>query len=73
VRNIAFCGVVMQFGRNSTTLGRNILLPSSGPRSKPRKYPAIVFLAAHALLGLIFDPEDGGSVFFPNVGELLAD
>jgi hypothetical protein len=30
-------------------------------------------LLSHLFLGLVFDPEDGGDMFFRNIGSLSAD
>jgi hypothetical protein len=46
---------------------KNILLPPSGSKSKPSKKPA---RSKQQAVGLLFDPEDGGNIFFQNVGLL---
>jgi hypothetical protein len=67
------------------TFRRNISPPSSGSKNKLSKKPAwkqaastarvLLATSFHAgfLLGLFFDPEDGGDMFLRNVGWLLTD
>jgi hypothetical protein len=40
--------------------------PSSGCKNKARKKPGCYLLHAGFLLGLFFDPEDGGDTFLRN-------
>jgi hypothetical protein len=56
-------------GRSLPTLRRRVLLPSSGSKTKSSKKKAI----NGTLLSSLFDPEDGGSTFFSNVGQNLPD
>jgi hypothetical protein len=42
-------------------------------KSKPAKQPARSMLQAQSLLGLLFNPEDGGSMFLQNIDKLLLD
>jgi hypothetical protein len=54
---------------------RSMLPPSSGLKSKPRKKPALlatcIILVSH--FDLLFNPEDGWSVFLWNNNYLLPD
>jgi hypothetical protein len=45
--------------------------PSSWSRNEPSKSTASYLLLANFLLGLLFDPEDGGDMFLRNVSSLL--
>jgi hypothetical protein len=45
---------------------RNISPPFSGSKSKPRKKPA-ESADKYFLIGLVFDLEDGGDMFFRNI------
>jgi hypothetical protein len=57
----------------------NVSLPSSGTKSNLSKQSVRKNVSACCLiltgwsLGLLFDPEDGGSILLCNVGELLSD
>jgi hypothetical protein len=44
-----------------------MLPPSSGSKNKPRNQQALL-AATCLLLGLFFDPEDGGDMFLQNIG-----
>jgi hypothetical protein len=64
----------MQSDRRLPTFRRNVIPP--GSKCKPSKqgesksdFGVVVFFS----LSLLFDPEEGGSMFFRNVGELLPD
>jgi hypothetical protein len=59
----------MQSGRSSPMFQRNVLPPSSGPKSMPSKQQAEY--SAH-LLGLLFSPKGGGSTDLWNIGEQTA-
>jgi hypothetical protein len=59
---------------------RNMSLPSSGSKNKPSKklawrQVALFTTCFHAgfLLGLFFDPVDGGDMFLQNVGRFPTD
>jgi hypothetical protein len=56
--------IALYFG-NNTKFQRNISSPSSGSKRKPNKKPEE---AGITLLVSIFDPGDGGNMFFRNVG-----
>jgi hypothetical protein len=58
-------------GRSSRTLRRNVRSPFSG--SKSQLSSAVCLLLAGYLLGLLFKPEEGYSMFLWNVGEHLPD
>jgi hypothetical protein len=58
---------------NLTEIGRNILPPSSGSKSKLSvKLVTLLATCFHAgfLCSLFFDPEGGGNTFLQNVGWL---
>jgi hypothetical protein len=61
---------------DSPTFQRNIAPLSSGPKSKQSKKLAQAerkksrLLNAGLLLGLLFEPEDGGDIFLRNLGGL---
>jgi hypothetical protein len=48
---------------------RNTSPPSSDSKDKPNKKPALLTICFHAdfFLGLFFDPEVGGDIFFWNI------
>jgi hypothetical protein len=52
--------------KSQPTISRNISPPPSGQNSKPSKKP-IFLLHAGFLLGLLFNPENGGDIFLRNV------
>lgn len=57
------------------TFGGNIVHPFSRPNSKPSKQVteklAYCFLLAGYLVGLLFDPENGDSVFLRNINYVI--
>jgi hypothetical protein len=53
--------------RARPTFRRNISPPTSGSKSKPSKL-TLPPASTGFLLGLLFDPEDGGDMFPLNVG-----
>lgn len=61
----------------SLVFRKSLLLPSSVWNSKPDKQPAgrdpVSLLLAGWLLDLLLDLENGDSMFFRNVGEILPD
>jgi hypothetical protein len=58
-------------GANQPTFRKEILLPSSGSKSKGSKKSA--WSKQQALFGLLFGPEDGGDTFLRNVCRLEPD
>jgi hypothetical protein len=53
---------------NEPTFRRNMLPSFSGSKKKPSWWQACCLLHAGLLLGLYFDPENGGDMFLRNVG-----
>jgi hypothetical protein len=47
--------------------------PSSELKDKSKKSHVCYLLYLGFLLGLFFDPEDGGDIFFRNIGSLSTD
>jgi hypothetical protein len=53
---------------------KNMLPPFSGSRSKPSKQQIeVCLLRSSHLLGLLFDPEDGGCMFVGNISKPLLE
>jgi hypothetical protein len=66
----------MQSGKSLPTFRRNISTPSSRSQSKPSKKQTWSGQATNRdyfLLGLLFNPEDGGDICLQNVGWLSPD
>jgi hypothetical protein len=61
--------------RSSSTYRRDTLPPSSWSKSKPKQRARIKHSDQRSsdVLGLLFYPDDGGSAFLRNIGELLPD
>jgi hypothetical protein len=55
-------------GRYSPTFRRNTLISSRRLRQANNQQEATIANCCGWLLGLLFDPDDGGSMFFRNVG-----
>jgi hypothetical protein len=54
--------------QKSIDVSTNVLPPSSVQNGKPRKKEAKGLFLAGFLLGLLFEPEDGGEKFLRNIG-----